>query len=235
MPSISGRLVRMQEMLPKSVSICDVGADHGWLLIYAMLNNKIERAIATDVVKGPLNNAKKNINLYGLSDRIETRLGDGLIPVKPFEVSGCNIAGMGGITIEGILKRSPEVVSSFDFLLIQPMGQSGAVRNHLINHGFYIADECIYIENDIYYPYILFKKGIQEPLSEMEIEYGPINIKRATKEFIGFLNYDIESNNRVIRNLGNSTNPVCIEKIKDIEEKIEKINLLKKDCLERSI
>ena len=50
--------------------ICDVGTDHAFLPIYLVQNRIAERAVASDVRKGPLQAAEQNILKAGLSDKL---------------------------------------------------------------------------------------------------------------------------------------------------------------------
>ena len=56
-----------------------------------------------DVRKGPLSRATENIALAGLSEKIATRLSDGVAKLLPGEADSVVIAGMGGELIIKIL------------------------------------------------------------------------------------------------------------------------------------
>ena len=62
-------------------SIADIGTDHAYIPISLAMENKIDRAIATDLRKGPLLIAEANIKKYSLENKIELRLGSGISPV----------------------------------------------------------------------------------------------------------------------------------------------------------
>src|SRR5690554_6508909 len=95
--NLSPRLQIIANHVPKD-SICgDIGTDHAYVPIYLIQNNICNGIIATDINRGPLEIAKEQIEAAGYKDQIETRLGNGLKPIKPGEVDCVVIAGMGGL------------------------------------------------------------------------------------------------------------------------------------------
>jgi tRNA A22 N-methylase len=50
--------------------VIDIGTDHGYLPIYLVTEKLVSRAIATDIMPGPLMHARKNVARYGLSNEI---------------------------------------------------------------------------------------------------------------------------------------------------------------------
>ena len=94
---LSIRMQAVADMVTPGGRIADIGTDHGYVPIYLVEQNKADHAIAMDVRKGPLARAGENIVRFGCSDRIETRLSDGLAMLKPGEADTVIIAGMGGL------------------------------------------------------------------------------------------------------------------------------------------
>ena len=76
--------------------LCDVGTDHAHIPIRLLMDGVIDRAIAMDVIEGPLEKARGNIELYGVCDKVILRISDGLDSYRPGEAQGLVIAGMGG-------------------------------------------------------------------------------------------------------------------------------------------
>ena len=83
--------------------LCDVGTDHAHIPIRLLMDGVIGRAIAMDVIDGPLEKARGNIELYGVADKVTLRISDGLDAYKPGEAQGLVIAGMGGRIMSRIL------------------------------------------------------------------------------------------------------------------------------------
>ena len=99
---LSPRLLKIAKCIDCD-TLADIGTDHGYIPIFAMNNGLCKKAIACDINKGPLLSAKENIELYNLSDKIETRLSNGLLSLSPMEADTIVIAVMGGLLIRDIL------------------------------------------------------------------------------------------------------------------------------------
>lgn len=135
---LGARLLAVAEAIPRCTSMVDCGCDHGFVSIYAMENGRAERITASDINRGPLGNAEKEISAAGFSDKIETRLTDGLCGIDRHDC--VVIAGMGGETIAEIISKAPWTKDGVH-LILQPMTKPEILREYLYNEGF-----CIYRE-----------------------------------------------------------------------------------------
>ncbi|MBO5231669.1 MAG: SAM-dependent methyltransferase [Clostridia bacterium] len=141
MPILNKRLTLAAEMLGQVKSVADIGTDHAFLPIYLIKEGLAERVIACDIAEGPLSVAKANITKYGLADKIELRLANGLLGLEPNEVDAVTILGMGGETIADILTDSPWVKNPDITLILQPMSCDDRLREYLLCEGFEIKSE----------------------------------------------------------------------------------------------
>lgn len=139
--NLDGRLGLIADRIPKCSILTDVGTDHAYIPIYAIMASICERALATDNRPGPLMTAAKNIAKHGLESRIETRLGDGLKPICESECDVVVIAGMGGPLIRRILSVSYEKAKKCRKLLLQPNNAAESLRKWLFENGFSITCE----------------------------------------------------------------------------------------------
>ncbi len=122
--------------------IADIGTDHAYLPAYLIENGICPSAIAADIGKGPLENAKKVVSTSPLlNEKIELRLSDGLEKISPDEADDIVIAGMGGILIKDILTKAPWVKDEEKRLILQPMSHAEDVRRYLCENGFEIIKE----------------------------------------------------------------------------------------------
>ena len=141
MPILNKRLIKAAEMLGDVKSVADIGTDHAFLPIYLIREGICERVIACDIAEGPLSVAATNITKYGLLGKIELRLADGLKGLKPMEVRGITILGMGGETIADIIQDAPWVKNPEITLILQPMSCDDRLREYLHKNGFEIENE----------------------------------------------------------------------------------------------
>jgi tRNA (adenine22-N1)-methyltransferase len=112
-----------------------VGTDHGYLPVYLAQSGKARRIMATDIRRAPLERAVTTAADFGLSDRIEFALTDGLDGIDGTQFDTVVIAGMGGETIAGILERAPWTKAVHVRLILQPQTKLGVLRNWLDNTG----------------------------------------------------------------------------------------------------
>lgn len=60
------RLNTLAKMVDSGSRVADIGTDHAYLPIELVKSGKIDYAVASDVAKGPLDNAKTDIMEAGL-------------------------------------------------------------------------------------------------------------------------------------------------------------------------
>lgn len=149
--------------------IADIGTDHAYIPIYLIENNLAEYVIASDIKKGPIDIAKYNIEKHNLSDKIKTRLGEGLLILEKDEVDTVIIAGMGGQLISEIIDNSEETARECS-LVLQPMNAQYELRKYLIENNFKITDEDIITEGFKVYNVMNVQSGKQKKFSN-DIEY----------------------------------------------------------------
>lgn len=134
---------------------CDVGTDHAYLAAELIRGGKCKKVIASDIKKGPLAAAANTVEKYGISDKVELVLSDGLENIPPDDVTDVVIAGMGGETIAEIIDNCPWVFSDDVSLILQPMTKAEELRKFLGKNGFAILEEEAVEEGDRVYIVIL--------------------------------------------------------------------------------
>lgn len=148
---LDNRLSAVASLVNKCDCIADIGTDHAYLPVYLIGNNKARRAVAADVRKGPLDNARKTVSQYGLEDKIELRLSDGLNSFKEGEVREIAVCGMGGHLIADFIRRTAWLKSPETHLVLQPMTHAEDLRKTLFDNGFYIDREVAAADGDKLY------------------------------------------------------------------------------------
>ncbi len=142
------RLEKIVSMVPPCGVAADIGCDHAYVAIALRESGRAEHVLACDVRPGPLQQAEKNIVRAGLSDSIETRLGDGLQPVKAGEADTVIIAGMGGELMLRILNGR---YRDFQRFILSPQSDIAKVRETLLQEGLHIEEEAMLAEDGKYY------------------------------------------------------------------------------------
>ncbi len=122
------RLHRLAELVPSCDAMIDVGTDHGWLPIALVQQGVARRAIASDVLRDPLEIATRHIRAHRLSEKISARRGDGLATLEPGEAEVITIAGMGIKSILAILSAKPPHTLGAHTLIVQTPQIDNAFR-----------------------------------------------------------------------------------------------------------
>lgn len=148
---LSLRMQTVADMVQPGGRVCDIGCDHAFVSIYLVANGIADHVIASDVRTGPCAIARDNIARWGMDDRIDLRLGDGLGTVKPGETDSIIIAGMGGILITDILDAGRAVVNTAKQLVLQPQSELEHVRRYIHEQGWNITDEKMLVDAGKYY------------------------------------------------------------------------------------
>lgn len=182
--NLSKRLLSIANLVPKSETVADIGCDHGFLAIYLVKNNYANRALATDVGRGPLMHAIENVKAFGLQDKIDCRLSDGFDKIFPKEADTFVIAGMGGILMKRILESGRDVWKEAKALILSPQRDEKTVREYMSAHSYWETDVSL-LEDGKIYTVMRFLPG-KKPVkpSEKELIFGLNPGREQIKRFI---------------------------------------------------
>ena len=102
---LSKRLQAVANLVSDGLVVADIGTDHGYIPIYLVKNGKCPSALAMDVNEGPILRAKEHVISYGLEDKIQTRLSNGVKALSVGEAECVVVAGMGGALMIRIMEE----------------------------------------------------------------------------------------------------------------------------------
>ncbi|KRL63648.1 tRNA (adenine(22)-N(1))-methyltransferase [Lactobacillus psittaci] len=216
------RLAHLAAMVDENTRLADIGTDHAYLPIDLVKSGKIQFAIASDVAKGPLDNAKTDILEAGLSNQIQTRLGSGLETIKPEDkIETVVIAGMGGKLMTDLLEAAKEKDELYPTLILEPnIGESG-VRKWLMEHNYQIIqEEIIDTAGHIYELIKAILTDKMHQLSDKEILFGPFLLKEKNSVFIKKWTNQLAYQNQLLVNLNKAKNK-DMTRISEVEQRIK--------------
>lgn len=165
---LSPRLHMIAQAVPKGARFADIGTDHAYLPVWLLQHGVIDHAIAADLRPGPLDRAKDTANKFGLSDKLDFRLCDGLTGVGAGEADCIVIAGMGGETIIHILSDAVWTREEGNTLILQPMSSQEDLRRWLTQNGYHILREQIAQEDKTFYTIMMVKPGLDLEMTAAE-------------------------------------------------------------------
>lgn len=198
--TLSKRLSEIAKMVDKKSRIIDVGCDHALLDIYLSKNVVDNKVIASDITKGAVNQALKNVSLYEAFN-VDVRMGNGLDVISQKDnINTIIISGLGNQKIVSILKDNIKKLNKVNTIIIQSNTGYSNVRKELNSIGYYVSDESLVKERDIIYVVIKFKKG-KVKHTKKELYFGPVLLKNKTSLFKELILNEINKNNEIINRL----------------------------------
>lgn len=170
MITLSPRLAAAARHVLVGRPVADIGTDHAYLPAYLVQTGRVPRAIAADVMPGPLEAARTTVADEGLTEAVVLRLGSGLQVLQPGEVATATICGMGGPLIAEILAAGP--LGGLERLVLQPMGGEERLREWLATNGWHLAAEELVADAGRIYVILAAEPGTVS-LTEAELLVGP--------------------------------------------------------------
>lgn len=211
MKKLSKRLSAIASLVDKDAFIADVGSDHCALPIALFSEGRIKGAFAVENKKGPYSRMKKAIEESGFP--IEPSLSNGLEKL-PKEVDTIVLAGLGGPLIVDILSQNEKKLETIKTIIIDAHNDKKMVMAFLEEKGFHIIDNTFLIEGNIAYDVMKWGKGKpSKPYSELEKEFGPLNLIKRPKEWLFTLEKSLREKERILSLLkGKSDKELALKK-----------------------
>lgn len=225
MVQLSKRLSAVAQLVTITGILADVGTDHGYIPVYLTGKEQIKKAIAMDVNQGPLERAQEHIHQYGLENRIETRLSDGLQALKPKEVEGIVIAGMGGNLMKRILMQGEQVAHTAKELILQPQSEVMEFRKFLWESGYTIVAEDMVLEDGKYYPMmrVVYENAQKEIPDVLALKYGEKLLEQKHPVLKQYLLWQKMQKEKILGNLQKNAKKDISSRKEEIEEELSYI------------
>lgn len=187
---LSPRLQTVAALVRKGSRLVDIGCDHGYLPVYLVLNGVADSAVASDINEGPLNQCRRLVESYSLTDKIECVLSDGLENIKFFAFQDVAVCGMGGELIAAILENSDFSKTKDVHYIFNPMTHPEKLREYLCKNGFEIDKD--FVVRDGSHSYSVFDAYYTGAVREYSLSYyflGNITDFSDKHYFNSLLNY----------------------------------------------
>ncbi len=172
MKKISKRLEKIFSYLTACNYLADVGCDHGYIAKLALDSGIAKKVCISDISQKSLNKAINLLSGYS-EDKVFSVVSDGL-DLVPSSVDQVLIAGMGGEEIVKILSSSRFLPKK---LVLSPMKNGKKVRELLIELGYEIVHDTIFIDGEKFYFLITANYGGKSVYTDIELEFGKESLK----------------------------------------------------------
>lgn len=121
-----------------------------------------------------LEQARRSLNLFNCTHRIDLRLGCGLKPIQWEDgVEVVVIAGLGGRLSCRILPACRDKWDWFESLILQPMLESSLLQRRLLAHGISISSERLVQAGKRIYEIMVVRRGRRQVYDPVLFEFGP--------------------------------------------------------------
>lgn len=227
---ISKRLKCIENLIDSCEVVADIGTDHAYLPIDLIKQKICIRAIASDINRGPVQKARKNISQENMNKYIECRLGPGLSTIKCNEANVLIIAGMGGNLIRDIVETGIDVFKTAEYAVLQPVQNPEILRKYIYERGFSVINEELCFDENKYYEIIKVKYDNKpRKLDDIDYEISKILFNNKHKLLKKYICYKIEKYGKILSNI-NDPGELAQERRIKLQEKLEKLEVMK-ECL----
>ena len=139
---LSKRLLACCDYVAPGERVADIGCDHGYTGIYLLTQGVASAIFAADINEMPLQSALVNAEKYGVREKMQFFLSDGVRNVpRDFDCMIC--AGMGADTMVSILDAAPWLKQEQYKLILQCQSKTPMLRKYLSDNGWFIHRENV--------------------------------------------------------------------------------------------
>lgn len=228
--TLSPRLLACCGFVALGDRVADVGCDHGYLSIYLLKNGIANSVIASDIREMPLQSAVVNAEKYGVRDKIQFFLSDGVqnIP-REFDTLVC--AGMGADTMVSILEAAPWLRSNQYRLILQCQSKTHFLRKYLSENGWRITEETVVRDGKFLYAVmeVYFEPG--HTLTPGEWYFSPALLENPARELPAYYQQIVFKLRRAVTGQKENADPVMMQALQELENltQIPELVWLKED------
>ncbi|GEO73646.1 SAM-dependent methyltransferase [Levilactobacillus namurensis DSM 19117] len=221
---LSQRLATVADYIPQGSRLADIGTDHAYLPVNLLKRGIITGGVAGEVVRGPFENAQREIAREGFSDQLTARLANGLRAIEPTDqIDTVAIAGMGGALITQILTQDFDRLAGVRRLVLQPNVGAMQVRQFLMTHGFQLQAEQILSEDGhIYEVLVADRSDHPQTYTEEQLRFGPYLLAAPNAAFVTKWRHEAQRTREVLQQV-QAAKTVPTEKVAALQAELAQI------------
>ena len=217
---LSDRLAACCRFVHPGDRVADVGCDHGYLSIHLLQTGIASHVYASDVREGPLSSAKRNAAVYGITEKIDFFLSDGVQSLpRDFDTLIC--AGMGADTMVSILTAAPWLQGGAYRLILQCQSKTPLLRQYLSETGWAIFEEIVLRDGRFLYTVmeVIWNPSVPK-LTVGQWYFPPALLKRKTPEAAEYCRWVVDGLRLAVRHRPDEENQQALEELEAIQEEL---------------
>jgi len=225
---LSDRLFSCCRFVHPGDRMADIGCDHGYLGIYLLKTNIASFVFASDINEGPLNAAVRNSEKFGVRDKMQFFLSDGVRSIpREFDTLVC--AGMGGDTMISILEAAQWLKDEKYRLILQCQSKRPELRRYLSDNGWMIREEAVVKDGRFLYTVmeVIYLPGMA--LTPGGCHFPPALLRNPGKDLPAFYRWVVGGLKMIVDNQGDKADPFKIEALQELLNLPEELSWLKED------
>ena len=166
---------------------------------------------------------RKDMDIAVLFPKLKTY--DGMQALKPKEVEGIVIAGMGGNLMKRILMQGEQVAHTAKELILQPQSEVMEFRKFLWESGYTIVAEDMVLEDGKYYPMmrVVYENAQKEIPDVLALKYGEKLLEQKHPVLKQYLLWQKMQKEKILGNLQKNAKKDVSSRKEEIEEELSYI------------
>ena len=225
---LSDRLLACCRFVHPGDRVADIGCDHGYLGIYLLKNNIASFVYASDINEGPLNAAVFNSEKFGVRDRMQFFLSDGVRKIpRDFDTLVC--AGMGGDTMISILEAAPWLDEGNYRLILQCQSKRPELRKYLSENGWFIRDEVVVKDGRFLYTVMEVIRLPGMELTPGGCHFSPALLRHPGDTLLDFYKWVVGGLKVIVENQKEHADPFKIAALEELTNLPEALLWLKEE------
>jgi len=199
---LSKRLTMILDLIEPCEILADIGSDHGYLALEALMSHRAKQVIASDVRIGPLKQAQQTFAKANVFENVSYVISDGLQAIETLP-DAVIISGMGAELILTIIENDLERFKMIPQIVVQANTKLDVLRKGMAELGFKMRREALVKDGFFYIGQSYRFTGLCEELDVFQAHYGMM-IDQNDPVYTDYLKSELDRQMHILRTNPNS-------------------------------
>ena len=200
---LSKRLTMILDLIEPCENLADIGSDHGYLAVEAVMSHRALQVISSDVRFGPLKQAQQTFAKANVFENVSYVISDGLQAIETLP-DAVIISGMGAELILTIITNDLERFKLIPQIVVQANTKLDVLRKGMAELGFTMRREAVVKDGFFYIGQSYRFTGLCEELDVFQSHYGMM-IDQNDPVYTEYLRSELDRQIHILRTNPNSS------------------------------